>query len=201
MDSWIVSVRHQSGAYDGVMSPRPRKVTSGSGATAVQIVRKHRAKVTILEHLGSTHTEAELTALLAAGEMKLADQGVAEQLELELGLSPDAAAPPTCTDCRGIAFNCTHRRHYSVLEETLGFAESVNASAFFHLVLARLVQPTSNANSLRVLADPGIEDPGEERLDRDSKERGGKGSHRLAFDAVTYRAAVVISAIPTWLRQ
>jgi hypothetical protein len=48
-------------------------------------------KVTVLEHLGSAHTEAELAALLAAGEEKLDDYGVAEQLELELGLPTDAA--------------------------------------------------------------------------------------------------------------
>jgi hypothetical protein len=76
------------------MSPRLRKVTTGSGATAVQIVRKHRGKVTVLEHLGSAHTEAELAALLAAGEEQLADYGAAEQLELELGLPTDAAVPP-----------------------------------------------------------------------------------------------------------
>ena len=51
------------------------------------------AKVTVLEHLGSAHTEAELTALLAAGDEKLADYGAAEQLELELGLSADVAGP------------------------------------------------------------------------------------------------------------
>nr|WP_210603398.1 hypothetical protein [Brevibacterium oceani] len=76
------------------MSPRLRKVTTGSGATAVQIVRKHRGKVTVLEHLGSAHTEAELTALLTAGEEKLAGYGAAEQLELELGLPTGTSAPP-----------------------------------------------------------------------------------------------------------
>jgi len=30
----------------------------------LQIVRKHRGKVTVLEHLGPAHNEAELTALL-----------------------------------------------------------------------------------------------------------------------------------------
>ena len=65
------------------MSPRLRKVTTGSGATAVQIVRKVRGKVTTW---GSAHTPAELTALLTAGEDKLASDGAAEQLELELGL-------------------------------------------------------------------------------------------------------------------
>lgn len=75
------------------MQPRLRKVTTGSGATAVQIVRKHRGKVTVLEQLGSAHTESGLRILLAAGDERLADYGVAEQLELELGLPTDAAAP------------------------------------------------------------------------------------------------------------
>ena len=65
------------------MSPRLRKVTAGSGATAVRIVRKHRGKVTDIEHLGSAPTKAELTALLVAGEEKLADYWEAEQLELD----------------------------------------------------------------------------------------------------------------------
>jgi len=47
--------------------------TDGSGVTAVQIVRKHRRKVTVREHLGSVRTEAEMTAMLAAGEEKLSD--------------------------------------------------------------------------------------------------------------------------------
>lgn len=76
------------------MSPRLRKVNTASSATAVQIVRKHRGKLTVLIHLGSAHTEAELTALLAAGEEKLANYGAAEQLEVELGLPTDATAPP-----------------------------------------------------------------------------------------------------------
>ncbi|MDN6605739.1 MAG: hypothetical protein L0L30_17095, partial [Brevibacterium sp.] len=66
------------------MSPRLRKVTTGSGATAVQIVRKHRGKVSVLEHRGSAHTPAELSALLAAGEDKLASYGAAQPLALEL---------------------------------------------------------------------------------------------------------------------
>lgn len=140
------------------MSPRLRKVTTGSGATAVQIVRKHRGKVTVLEHLGSAHTEVELTALLTAGEEKLANYGAAEQLELELGLPSDSAAPPRARTVVG--------SRSSVLIDTitqswkrLGFADVVDDNAFFHLVLARLVEPTSKADSLRVLAELGIDPP------------------------------------------
>ena len=140
------------------MSPRLRKVTTASGATAVQIVRKHRGKVTVLEHLGSAHTEAELAALLAAGEEKLADYGAAEQLELELGLPTDAAVPPRARTVVGSRSSVL----IDAIAESwkrLGFDEVVNDNAFFHLVLARLVEPTSKADSLRVLAELGIEPP------------------------------------------
>ena len=61
------------------MSPFLRKVKTASGATAVQIVEKRHGQRTILEHLGSAHTEAELAVLLQAGWDKLA----ANQPELD----------------------------------------------------------------------------------------------------------------------
>ncbi len=53
------------------MSPFLRKVKTGSGGTAVQIVEKRRGVRVILEHLGSAHDEAELAALLRIGQDKL----------------------------------------------------------------------------------------------------------------------------------
>lgn len=138
------------------MSPRLRKVTTASGATAVQIVRKHRGKVTVLDHPGSAHTEAELTGLLAAGEEKLAGSGAAEQLELELGLPTDVAAPPrtrTVVGSRSSILIGAITQSWT----RLGFGDVINDNAFFHLVLARLAEPTSKADSLRVLAELGIE--------------------------------------------
>lgn len=60
----------------------------------MQIVRKHRGNLSVLKHRGSVHTRAELTALFAVGEEKLADYGGAGQLEIELGLPTDVASPP-----------------------------------------------------------------------------------------------------------
>ncbi|MDF3313902.1 IS1634 family transposase, partial [Rhodococcus sp. T2V] len=59
-----------------------RKVRTASGATAVQIVAKKGGRRTILEHLGSAHTDGELTALMQVARDKL-DEG---QEELDLGL-------------------------------------------------------------------------------------------------------------------
>ena len=54
-----------------------RKVRTASGAVAVQVVRKHRAQRTILAHVGSAHTDAQLGILLERARRLIAeDQGV-----------------------------------------------------------------------------------------------------------------------------
>ena len=54
-----------------------RKVRTASGAVAVQVVRKHRGQRTILAHVGSAHTDAQLGILLEwARRMIAEDQGV-----------------------------------------------------------------------------------------------------------------------------
>ena len=54
-----------------------RKVRTASGAVAVQVVRKHRGQRTILAHVGSAHTDAQLGILLErAGRLVAEDQGV-----------------------------------------------------------------------------------------------------------------------------
>src|SRR5699024_12123232 len=98
----------------------------------------------------------ELTALLTAGEEKLADYGAAEQLELELGLPTDAAAQPRARTVVGSRSSVL----IDAIAESwkrLGFDEVINDNVFFHLVLARLVEPTSKSDSLRVLGELVIE--------------------------------------------
>ena len=53
------------------MSPYLRKVRTRSGATAVQIVEKRHGQRTIVEHLGSARSEAELVVLVEIGIGKL----------------------------------------------------------------------------------------------------------------------------------
>ena len=49
------------------MAPFLRKVTTASGATAVQVVAKEGRRNRVLEHLGSAHSEADLAALMHLG--------------------------------------------------------------------------------------------------------------------------------------
>lgn len=139
------------------MSPFLRKVPTASGATAVQIVSKLGGKRRILEHIGSAHTEEELAALMVAGRQRMAE--VTEtQLELDLGLeqSGDTVSVEAVRRVVGSASRVlvdAIRASYQALR----FEAQVDDDAFFLMVLARLVEPTSKVDSLRVLAELGVD--------------------------------------------
>ena len=48
-----------------------RKVKTKSGATAVQIVHKSGRQVTSIKHIGSAHTQEQLTLLLEVAKQQL----------------------------------------------------------------------------------------------------------------------------------
>ena len=73
-----------------------RTVKTTSGATAVQVVWSSRRGSREIEHLGSAHDEAELEALKAAAQQRIA----AGQLELDLGLEPAGGGPLPITSSR-----------------------------------------------------------------------------------------------------
>ena len=130
------------------MSPFLRKVKTASGATAVQIVEKRSGVRTILEHLGSAHDEAELAALLRIGQDKLHANQPALELPGERGVRPGVAV-------------IEGKRSQLLVDvirgswERLGF-DTIDDEAFFQLVLARLVEPTSKLDSVRVIEELGL---------------------------------------------
>ena len=63
-----------------------RKVRTASGATAVQIAERQSGRDKVLKHLGSAHTDAELSALLEVARRKIyPGQG---ELDLAVGWVP-----------------------------------------------------------------------------------------------------------------
>lgn len=131
------------------MSPFLRKVKTASGAVAVQIVEKKHGQRRILEHLGSAHSEAELAALVEIGTRKL--NAGQDQLDLGLDERGAPAGMTTIESSRSALLIDVVRRSW----ERLGF-DTVGDEAFFQLVLARLVEPTSKLDSLRVINELGI---------------------------------------------
>jgi hypothetical protein len=132
-----------------------RKVRTKSGATAVQIVYKRGRQVIGVKHIGSAHNNTELDILLIrAKELKSAGQ-----LELDL-------------------FGCTEpklylERSYSGLlwdaldrvYRHIGF-ECINDDVFKQLVLARIIEPTSKLDTIRVLEGLGLAAPSNSSIHR-----------------------------------
>jgi hypothetical protein len=125
-------------------------VKTSSGATAVQIVHSSHRGSRDIEHLGSAHTAAEVELLKAAGRQKLA----ARQGELDLGLR--AGAPggplPVISSQMGCLTDALAHAY-----DVLGFTAAAGGDeVFFQLVAARIIEPVSKLDSLRVLEEAGL---------------------------------------------
>ena len=105
----------------------------------------------ILEHIGSAHDEAELAVLVNVANQRL--HGVQDDM---LQLEPVERRPPGPVVERSAA-----ELLWSVLAgayRRLGF-DRVDDEVFALLVGARLVEPTSNVDTIRVLAELGLPAP------------------------------------------
>jgi hypothetical protein len=128
-----------------------RAVRTTSGATAVQIVWSSRRGARRIEHLGSAHNEDELAALkrVAAERMSVG------QDQLDLGLDTGGPAGPLeiVGSRAGHLWDALCRAY-----DSLGFDHAAGSDEVFRaLVLARIIEPTSKLDALRVLEETGLE--------------------------------------------
>ena len=155
-----------------------RKVRTSSGAVAVQVVVKDRGRIVEVDHVGSAHTDAELALLLEAARDRLRpgqgqlDVGPVGQRPARVDDVADWTAPRTLPDSSaggrpaavaagGRVLATPSRLLWDVLVEAyarLGF-DTVGDEAFQALVLARVIEPTSKADAVRVLGEMGIDPP------------------------------------------
>ena len=133
-----------------------RTVRTSSGATAVQIVHSSRRGSRSIEHLGSAHNEAEVEALKIIAAKRLASGQDELDLDIEVPAQVAAARPeplPIVASRMGHLWDALGRGY-----DVLGFAEATGGDEVFrHLVLARIIEPTSKLDSLRVLEEVGIQ--------------------------------------------
>ncbi len=128
-----------------------RIVKTASGARAVQIVHSSRKGARDIEHIGSAHDDVELELLKTVARQRLAaGQG---ELDFGLGASPEAGGPLPITASRmGHLWKALAAAY-----DRLGFADAAGGDEVFRqLVLARIIEPTSKLDSLRVLEEAGI---------------------------------------------
>jgi hypothetical protein len=122
-----------------------RRVKTTSGATAVQIAYKQKGKIVRIIHIGSAHTEEELKILLALAHKRLQTNQLAlfpeTQPSLRVGIKRSFS---------DLLWNILREQYHK-----MGFSK-LNDEAFEALCLARIVEPTSKIDSLRVLEDLGV---------------------------------------------
>ena len=172
-----------------------RKVRTASGAVAVQVARKDRSRVVIVAHVGSAHTDAELGILLDQARQIVS--GEQEALDIEVPVRPARvqdvpdwrtstllAVPPAPRGApvsSGRTATTSSRLLYDLLGavyDWLGF-DVLADPVFRDLVIARIVEPTSKLDSLRVLADLGAELVSYKTIDRYARKIHASG-HRDA---------------------
>jgi hypothetical protein len=137
-----------------------RTVKTASGATAVQIVWSSRRGSRQIEHLGSAHDADELAAL----KVVAAERVAAGQAELDLGLGAAAGNGPleVVGSKAGHLWDALSRAYGS-----LGFDKAADGDEVFRaLTLARIIEPTSKLDSLRVLDEAGVAAPSYATLKR-----------------------------------
>lgn len=168
-----------------------RRVKTGSGATAIQIAYKQYGKVTKIIHIGSAHNSSEETLLLNVARQRLHSH--------DQPLFPDQS-PVLKVKLKSSSSDLLRR---ILLNQylALGFGQ-LSDNIFTWLCLARIVEPTSKLDSLRVLADLGITQLDRNELyrclkriiDRDYRatisrlcftQAAGKGISLLLYDVTT----------------
>ena len=122
-----------------------RKVKTASGAIAVQIAYMEHGRIIRIDHIGSSHTEAELDTLLAVAKQRLHGS--------QLSLFKDKNAPLKISLKESVSYLLlqTLTEEYNLL----GF-DQLKDDIFTDLCVARIVEPTSKLDSLRVLAELGV---------------------------------------------
>lgn len=124
-----------------------RRVKTKSGAIAVQIVHKRYGQVEHLEHLGSAHDKREELELLTLAHQKL------NANQIPLFIDPSSALKLKLR-------SSVSRLLYQVIMDQyqrLGFGV-LSDQTFASLCVARIVEPVSKLDSLRVLSDLGVND-------------------------------------------
>ncbi|HLR27827.1 MAG TPA: hypothetical protein VK086_03965 [Ruania sp.] len=196
-----------------------RKVRTASGAVAVQVVTRQGRQVVDVAHVGSAQTDADLELLLQAAEEQLRpgqealDLGPLERTGRYMGdvadwtgtepEQPEVHVPtgrPRVVAGGGQVLRTSALVLWeapAVAYRDPGFG-AVEDAAFRALVLARIIEPTSKADTVRVLNEVGVSPPALNTIYRSLQRcqtqdyRGTLAKACLAHSARTSGRAVFI---------
>ena len=131
-----------------------RKVRTKSGATAVQLATKNHGKIVRIEHIGSAHTEDDLQLLVGLARQQL------HRWQLSLLSQPASLKLSLGTTVSDVLLTVLTEQY-----RQLGFDQLADED-FALLCVARIVEPVSKLDSLRVLTELGAGELSKDRLYR-----------------------------------
>ena len=122
-----------------------RKVKTSSGATAVQIARKFKGRIEHIEHIGSAHNEKDLELLMALARKRLIGN------QLSLFSEPQS----TTRIIQESSLSLLLKEYLHAIYCQLEF-DQLEDNIFENLCIARIVEPTSKLDSVRIMSELGI---------------------------------------------
>ena len=136
-----------------------RKVPTASGARAVQVVHKQGRQVVGIEHIGSAHDDSRLAVLMEVARARLLPGQ--DSFDLTSRGATSSTGTSSGAGAGAQVAGMSSRLLWDVLAgayQRLGFA-AVGDETFKRLVLARIIEPTSKADTIRVLDEIGVSAP------------------------------------------
>jgi hypothetical protein len=126
-------------------------VKTASGAVAVQIVYAIRRGSREIEHIGSARSPGEVEVLKTVARQRL--HAYQDTLDFDDGQLGEQEAPILASQARHLW------ETLSTAYRALGLDRACADEVFAQLVLARVIEPTSKLDAIRVLTELGIPAP------------------------------------------
>lgn len=133
------------------MSDHVRTVKTSSGATAVQIVRYEKRKTIVITHVGSAHTQEEVTILKEQAHCRIEETAIQKSLFSQEKQKTTPILVINKSEYLGVRYTFV----YEVLARIFHFFDFqyVKNKLLLDLVLIRIIQPVSKLESLEYLSD------------------------------------------------
>ena len=147
--------------YDDHMPAFIRKKKTDSGGIAVQIIYKQGRTVTGLVHIGTAHGDAELSLLLALANEKMHEHQISLDIARHLLTGTDVYLEKSYSRLLWDTLSGVY--------DKLGFGR-IGDHVFKQLVLARIIEPTSKLDTIRVLSDLGLDVPSNTGIHRSLRD-------------------------------
>jgi hypothetical protein len=161
------------------MSSFIKRYKAKNGGTVIQVVFKRGRAVERTVHIGTAHTEEHLQALLSLA------QDTIHKGQLRLGLFEDESLS------LGLVLESTYSRllweALSGVYDKLGF-DALGDDIFKQLVLCRIIEPASKADTIRIIDSLGLPTPSYSGICR-TLRRVLDDSYRDILSGLCFRAA------------